>query len=165
MKCLLFFLILNCELSVVNAQSTFNSNGTSKSIAGNTYEYSIGEPITQTAISPSIVLTQGVLQPSIFKKVSIEYVVNNISTSIYPNPVVDYLNISIKNLEDNEIEYRLMDVSGKELIHQNLSDESDNVYFTIPMDIYASGIYHLSFIIKRNNQIISQTIHQIVKQM
>lgn len=89
---------------------------------------------------------------------SIETVLANEQIAVFPNPVTDQLHIVIpreaRNLLANSVA-RLLDINGRKLIEQPLSQET-----TINMQNFRSGIYILHIL--RNGQTVQS--FQVVKQ-
>jgi hypothetical protein len=71
----------------------------------------------------------------------------DISVSTYPNPVNDVLNIEIKQTQNNvgQAKLRLAHISGKILFEWNTNLEKGTQFLTIPMEMYPSGLYVLTF--------------------
>lgn len=66
----------------------------------------------------------------------------------YPNPVKDVLNLRFNLKQDKDISIRLLDVTGKELIRQDLGSLSSGVYNQqFNTSNYNSGIYFIEFVI------------------
>ncbi|RYD58947.1 MAG: T9SS type A sorting domain-containing protein [Sphingobacteriales bacterium] len=69
-------------------------------------------------------------------------------TSIYPNPVADYLNIQLGSGSDEPISLLITDVTGKVLSSTVLSQPENKISFTA----YHSGIYYLQFSDAKGNK-------------
>jgi|GEM_PF-1208319 len=68
---------------------------------------------------------------------------NIIGLEIFPNPVLDYLNISIKNNQYNSYHLQLYDVYGREIFRQDLTNSANNLA-EINFSEYGKGIYTLA---------------------
>lgn len=75
---------------------------------------------------------------------------NSIAASIYPNPVKDFINIEVENMDLVE----LYDIFGKRLYSE---EENDNVQ--IDMNRYSAGIYFLKIYSEGRN-----TVEKIIKK-
>lgn len=75
---------------------------------------------------------------------------NSIEASIYPNPVKDFINIEVENMDLVE----LYDIFGKRLYSE---EENDNVQ--IDMNRYSAGIYFLKIYSEGRN-----TVEKIIKK-
>jgi hypothetical protein len=115
-------------------QEVILTTGETKSTNIGEMSYSIG----QTIYNQSDNLQNGIQQPiEIFKFVSIlDY--ENIEINIYPNPIIDYLNIEISNSNLKQYNISLFDLNGKlisemnniSLINKiNFSNYNQNIYF------------------------------------
>ena len=80
---------------------------------------------------------------------------NSFEVSIHPNPVTDYLSITIQNIDFSTATISLMDITGKEVKVENLSTEST----TISLSELPTGVY---FITVQSND--TQLTKKIVKQ-
>ncbi|WP_026903547.1 T9SS type A sorting domain-containing protein [Pedobacter glucosidilyticus] len=82
---------------------------------------------------------------SILKYASAEANLHDISVSYYPNPVIQTLNLSIPNLQDDFIQVNLFDTSGKSLWSKQLAKEQLKTDYAIDMGyVYKKGIYILT---------------------
>jgi len=147
----IFMLLGICGASMVaQAQSigpsTLNAAGGSRVVNNNSYEWSIGEmAVTSTFAGPTLVVTQGVLQPNIATSA-----VTNIPGAIsglhvYPNPVTDgqlYLNPSFKS--GGQLIFRLTDAAGKTVLSQTTALQTGKELQSISMNAFAAGQYTLS---------------------
>lgn len=150
MKKLILLLGVSASGIVVQAQSigpsTLNAAGGSRAIGGNTYEWSVGEmAVVSTFSGPSLVVTQGLLQPNMVSN-SVGNVPGKITAlNVYPNPVSDgqlYLSPSFHN--GGQLIYRLTDAAGKLVLSHTTTLLSGKELQTISMHAYAAGQYTLS---------------------
>jgi len=72
------------------------------------------------------------------KTTSVNSLADNIGLSIYPNPVIDKLTLTIKDTQPN-INVTLTDITGKVLLQQRLS----SAYNELNVSRYTQGIYYL----------------------
>lgn len=100
--------------------SVINNMGGSGTIAGNTYEWSVGEIMVSTFTTSSVIVTQGVLQPkSGTSDVPVLPVLSGIN--VFPNPSNSAVNIQFNSQDNGTLSYRLMDVAGR-VIFENSSE-------------------------------------------
>jgi hypothetical protein len=117
-----FFLLIG--LPDLKAQSiwpsTINSTGGSGSIAFSTFDWSAGEmALVSTASTPSLIVTQGVLQPLV-NDLGVAPIALNKALEVFPNPANSVLNIRFISEGGGTLAYKLMDVTGKVLMAGNM---------------------------------------------
>jgi hypothetical protein len=135
----------------VNAQSigpsTFNAAGGSNTIAGNTYEWSLGEmTLVSTFTGTGIIVTQGVLQPGPIPNGIDGIFVNDGSLKAYPNPVSDLVNIQTDMKSPGSLTMQLYDATGKFIMQQNADQKTGKELHQLSMNRYAAGQYTLRVI-------------------
>ncbi len=143
-------LVIACVLACHGAYAqnagptTINSAGSSATISGNTYESSVAEmTVTGTYTSPTLVLTQGVLQPNApATSVKGTALLNN-NVKVYPNPVQNELNMQCDFAEGGKLVYELQDVTGKMLMQNQQELASGKGKLTISLAGMATGNYVL----------------------
>jgi hypothetical protein len=84
-------------------------------------------------------LTQG-FQQTMLSIVSVEEHLADIEIDVYPNPAVDYLNVSIPVLQE-DMQFALFDMQGKLIDQQKINSKA----FTIGFSNQATGSYLLVF--------------------
>lgn len=104
-------------------------------------DYTIGEVITEFGEDTlnNVHLTQG-FQQTMLAIVSVEDHLQDIEIDVYPNPAVDYLNISIPSLQE-DMQFSLFDMQGKLIEKQKI----DSKKFTIGFSNMSTGNYLLVF--------------------
>ena len=104
-------------------------------------DYTIGEVVTEFGqdSASGVHLTQG-FQQTMLSIVSIEEHVQNIEIDVYPNPTVDYLNVSIPTLQE-DMQFSLYDMQGKLIDQQKINSKA----FTIGFSNQSTGNYLLVF--------------------
>jgi len=125
----------NARLDVIASSGDFFSN------SSNSVSWTLGECITETFSSSGNTLTQG-FQQSLYVVTSIdELMVEGISVKAYPNPVSDFINISVKsdNAVLKNIGIELYDSQGKILF----MDKFSNDLIRLDMKNYSNGFYVL----------------------
>lgn len=140
-------MLASCLSYICSAQSigpaTLNAAGGSAEVAGNTYEWSVGEMVlVNTAITPGLVVTQGILQP-MAQGTGINNKPALAGLSIYPNPASDQLNIKFNITRDLDVILKLTDISGREQYLKQIKNHNGSERITIDFKPYATGIYML----------------------
>ena len=104
-------------------------------------DYTIGEVVTELGqdTASGVHLTQG-FQQTMLSIVSVEEHVEEIEIDVYPNPAVDYLNVSIPVLQE-DMQFALFDMQGKLIDQQKINSKS----FTIGFSNHSTGSYLLVF--------------------
>ena len=104
-------------------------------------DYTIGEVVTEFGEDTlnNVHLTQG-FQQTMLAIVSVEEHVLDIEIDVYPNPAVDYLNVSIPTLQE-DMQFALFDMQGKLIEQQKINSEA----FTIGFSSMSTGNYLLVF--------------------
>ena len=104
-------------------------------------DYTIGEVVTEFGQDSANRnhLTQG-FQQTMLAIVSVEEHVQDIEIDVYPNPAVDYLNVSIPTLQE-DMQFALFDMQGKLIEQQKINSEA----FTIGFSSMSTGNYLLVF--------------------
>ena len=104
-------------------------------------DYTIGEVVTEFGEDTlnNVHLTQG-FQQTMLAIVSVEEHVQEIEIDVYPNPAVDYLNVSIPTLEE-DMQFALFDMQGKLIEQQKINNQA----FTIGFSNMSTGNYLLVF--------------------
>ena len=104
-------------------------------------DYTIGEVVTEFGEDTlnNVHLTQG-FQQTMLAIVSVEEHVLDIEIDVYPNPAVDYLNVSIPTLQE-DMQFALFDMQGKLIEQQKINSQA----FTIGFSNMSTGNYLLVF--------------------
>ena len=138
-KVLLIIVYLWIANSICIAQTTVSSSGNYQEGTNATLSWTIGETITETISGTNSILNSGMQQNISFTVVSVyEKPETKINISVYPNPVVDFLNISIENSKE-EFEISIFDVAGKNLISKKVSEATS----TFDIKNFAESNYFL----------------------
>ena len=110
------------------ASSVFAQNSASginvSAISGNTYSHSIGEIyVIPSGTTPSNSGTMGILSGFAAQLVAVENATyQNKQAYFYPNPVVNILNLGIKNQENAPINVLVFDALGKTIVSTTVSN-------------------------------------------
>jgi len=136
-------------VALANAQSVgpsiMNTAGGSKTIAGNTYEWSIGEMITSTHVGGSLVVTQGILQP-LNATTGVTTIPSKMANlKVYPNPVTNGWLYLQPNFETGgKVTCSITDATGRLVILQSEELQNGTELQSIPMNALAIGQYTLT---------------------
>lgn len=109
-------LISNCTLLFnLYAQQSVNTSGGDGKGSGGSVSFSIGQIAYRTAESSEIKMIEGVQQPyEIFIVTGINnHLANLLNIQAYPNPTMDYVNLSVDNFSRETLYYRLYDMHGR----------------------------------------------------
>jgi hypothetical protein len=150
MRPLLFLTLLLAAATFSIAQNAVPSSGGDAKGAGGSVSYSVGQVVYTSNTGDNGSVAQGVQQPyEIFILTGVEnYPAITLSFKAYPNPVTNLLILSAGNFGDEKLAYKLSDISGKNLLSNQIIEEIT----TIEMERYRSGAYFLS-VIQNNSEI------------
>ena len=153
MKKLFLLLFSSGSIMVSTAQSigpsVINASGNSGTIAGNTYEWSIGELITATYTGSSLIVTQGILQPRLATTGVVNVPPKLDGLKVYPNPVTDgmlYLSPVFKT--GGKLTCHVTDAAGKTVLTQSTELRTGIEQQSIALDLLANGQYNLTVLWK-----------------
>ena len=106
--------------------------------------WTIGEPIIETHSTGTTTITQGFHQ-GLYTIIAVEEQFQQPVVNIYPNPTVDYINIEIKNQDNNNFQIILYDELGKVLVNKKYSEIQQ-----INLSQYAKATYFLKLVDTKN---------------
>ena len=149
-KLQLCFLFLLINSSIVYGQSLTNdvisaANGTGQSSQASV-SWIIGEPVSETFVGSSSILSQGFYQPKLFVGIEQDFSKDN-SIRVFPNPTSDFVIITSNN--PKRIICKMYDASGKIIIMESINASEKK----IAMNNFCKGNYLLS-LIDENNRIL-----------
>ena len=160
MSRVLLLTILSCFFLKVHGQnitpSIINSAGASGTVAGVTFEYSVGEPIATTVTKTNVEVTQGFLQPMIVTTAVSEQISDE-ALEIFPNPFSDHIFLQPNTVKNTVISYSLTDASGKVLANKQVLLGNGNELQLFNIADYAAGNYFLTVNLYHNDKIQSRT--------
>lgn len=121
--------------------------------AGNYYDngtisisWTLGEPVIATAVSTDVTLTQGFQQPD-YNVVLVEHVSNpQLDVNVFPNPTTGLLNIQWTGKPDANATISLFDMSGKQIINQQVV--TGNATGSVNISELANASYVLKIVAK-----------------
>jgi len=143
--------------SSLSAQDLVSSGGKYLQSSNISLSGTLGEPIIKTIGNQQFKLSQGFQQSNLVATAINKIQKSDFSLSVYPNPIVAYLNIDIKEGHAHKLAYSLIDISGRELVKRKVNSS----LVEVDMQAYKSGIYLLN-IYKQNGDPIQN--FRIVKK-
>ena len=133
----IFFLCFG--ISAAFAQQGTMATGGDQTGAGGSVSYSIGQ-IVYTTESSNGSVAQGVQQPyEISVMTGTAETTNEINLFSYPNPAIDYIDLTVADFTSEKLTYTLFDAAGKQLS----SGEISNAQIRISLLSYSTGTYFL----------------------
>jgi hypothetical protein len=140
MRTILLFVLLTWCRSIL-AQQVVTTAGSTFSNSGGSISYTLGETVAQTTVNGDKALTQGFQQSKISVSVISGMKDPDISVSIFPNPVSDYLVIRVFKNKDVKTQYvaSLYNINSILLIDRTFGGSE----ITIPILDLPPGIYLL----------------------
>jgi len=124
--------------------SVMNANGGQKVIAGNTYEWSVGEmTLVNTTNTPGLIVTNGVLQPAETTAGIDDFTFGNGQMDVYPNPAEKEVFIQPELPPNTKMQMTLTDILGKMLMQSEVMLSTGHEKQIIDLRTYPAGNYML----------------------
>ena len=157
MKFLLFFFSIFLSVGTTSAQSlsptVIASQGDFYSVPAGSISWTLGEPMSETYVAGTNILTQGFQQP--FSLITSVVNINSMGTvSAFPNPVTDELTINFSELKQGEYSIFVFDILGQQLSVLPLSLNSLNRSPKISFHNYSNGTYFVKIISTLDNSFL-----------
>lgn len=115
-------------INLVFAQNTILSSGSDATGPGGSVSYSIGQIVYNTNSNPtSGSVSQGVQQPYETYVLGIEDNSIDVELTIYPNPVSDVLYLTVDELMGDDLNYHLIDLTGKTIERGKLLNHTTKI--------------------------------------
>ncbi len=124
-----------------------SSSGDSFNNSSYQLDWSIGECVTATFVSPDFLITQGFHQNS-YQIMSIEDLCVDIKIKVYPNPTTNFVTLKVENSKTGNMQYTLTSVYGKTLEMKEITKNQERINFSD----FTIGTYFIS--ISENNKLI-----------
>lgn len=128
-------------LSGLQGQEAILSSGGDGSGTGGSVAYSIGQVAYTNISDEEGSISLGVQQPNLLIFVSTHDLMRDVSVAMYPNPVHTTATLEISGSSDGILpgncSYQLYDISGRLLLHQDISEGTSHV----PMGQYENAMY------------------------
>ncbi|WP_118975332.1 T9SS type A sorting domain-containing protein [Taibaiella koreensis] len=122
-----------------------NASGGGRQITGNSYEYAIGGIGSNSFVSPTLVVTPGVLQPFHDDGVGVHgQGLDANDLLVFPNPATTILLLQPRFNKAGKLSCVLYDALGRQLFSREFALQAGNERQEISMAAYAQGQYHLS---------------------
>lgn len=127
-KLILFTCFLLPCLTSLRAQNGTVASGGDASGAGGSASYSIGQIDHITAAGTGGTITQGLQQPFEINVVTgIDNTEINLSATVYPNPAVDMVTLSVTEISTENMAFILCDVQGRLIRNEKLSGSQTTI--------------------------------------
>ncbi len=143
---ILILSILMFTITTVRSQNNTLSSGGQANGANGSVSYSIGQAFFSSASGGNGTIIQGNQQPY---EISVITGIRNtnidLKAQVYPNPVVDNLILVIRNTELKNLSYVLVDMQGKVLRQNKITNTST----TIETTSYSNGVYFIKVLDKQ----------------
>lgn len=167
-KAILLIPLSFAGLTCLHAQSvgpaTLNAMGNTAIIAGNEYDWSVGEmSLVSTFSGSSIIVTQGVLQPS---EGSVGVPVNGSlarQIQVFPNPATAVVNIQYTAQNTGVLSYKLMDMQGKLIASKSIDMQQGVATNQVNVSALANATYMLQIIVSDGNTTSETVSYKIEK--
>jgi hypothetical protein len=111
------------------SQQVVATSGNTLQKSTGSISFTLGEPVTGTFAKENTTLTQGFHQPTLTIVSTDEYLNENISCRVYPNPTSDLVHLEMKNEEVENMVYILYGAEGKELMKKNIESSITEISF------------------------------------
>ncbi len=115
----------------------------------------VGETITRTSTSPSIILSQGFQSPS-STSVGIEDVEMGFTLKAFPNPTLDAVTLSFSVENELQLSIGLFDVQGKQVLPSEQLNIYGKMQHSLQMLGLAAGNYYIR--LTNNDDKLNKTI-------
>lgn len=142
MKTSIFLFVACIGMSAgLTAQNNTVSAGGNAAGAGGTSAYSVGQLAYSTSSGVNGTITEGLQQPyEISVTTATEDPTVDLDAIVFPNPARDYIELKIDNLGTEQLNYALLDISGRVVDAQIVTDHLTE----IPVSTLAQGNYFLT---------------------
>jgi hypothetical protein len=152
----------------IRAQSvgpkTLNAAGGTGTAGSVEIDWSVGEmTLVSTFSGGSVVVTQGVLQPTDAWPVDVGNTALLKQLEVFPNPASSVVNIRYAAQAAGTLTYRLMDVTGKELAEKNVDVKQGIITEQLNISTLACATYMLEVSIRQADGKNETTSYKIQK--
>jgi hypothetical protein len=144
--CLTSFIVLGMLAGHLKAQQAVLTAGNFHTSTAGSISWSLGDLAIKTLSYDDLILTQG-FQQSYLVGVNVDnYAAWYMQIDVFPNPTRDLLNIRINDLMFENASYKLYNLFGQLLEHDNLGKYNNEILFSN----YEPGVYLLKITIGSN---------------
>ncbi|MBA4322669.1 MAG: hypothetical protein C0408_07620 [Odoribacter sp.] len=148
--------LLCCIVISLKAQEVVTSSGGYGITAGSKVSWTIGEPVTETAIGINNILTQGFNQGNLTITAIKKSDFPGVSLKVYPNPASDHLKIVVGEIDYANLRFVLFDINGKALLRNTITG--------IETDIPIGNLIPSTYLLKVYRNKTELTIFKIIKK-
>ncbi len=133
-------IILMLNINTIQAQESIHTAGGNASSSSGSVSFSIGQVNYTNQSTSAGKISQGVQQPYEIFSVGINEYSQDLQISLYPNPTIHELILSIIDFSNKEFSYDLYDIHGKILLNNKITEENT----TIDMSSFATATYFIN---------------------
>ena len=167
-RSVLVFLLVGISGIHIRAQSiapgTLNAAGGTGSAGSTEFDWSVGEmTLVSTFSGSSVVVTQGVLQPSDAWPADVKNTVLLKQLQVFPNPASSVVNMQYTASVPGKLNYRLMDMAGKVLSNHSIDVKKGVTDERIDISSLACATYMLEVSITQDGSNRETTSYKIQK--
>ena len=152
MKKTQFFLMLIILIgfNTIHAQQATLASGGNATGSGGSTSYSIGQIDYIMATGSNGSVNQGLQQPFEISTLSgDEFTQISLQMMVYPNPTTSYVNLMIENYDFQDLNFQLIDLSGKQILNQKITSSETKIDLgNLSNNIYLLQISNQKNIIK-----------------
>jgi hypothetical protein len=148
--CLLIMSQLSAQILSPNVRA---SAGQYKEASGVSISYTVGEPLIQTAISGSTIVTLGFNQPESILNAVVDVDGQSIIIKAFPNPVIDNLTIDLSKALTQSLDLTLLDIHGQKAYRQKA--DIGTTQLQIPTKDMPVGVYFVEM--RQTNGVLLHT--------
>ena len=120
-----------------------NDGGFSQTAAGSV-AWTIGEPVSETYKQTTRITTMGFHQTELAVVDFISELEGEEGLVVFPNPVVDVLNLNFKGLKPGTYSITMVDAAGRLVLSEIAVVNENNEKVTLKVSEFASGNYYLN---------------------
>ena len=154
--CILISVLLTLITNIIQAQESIHTAGGNVTSGSGSVSFSIGQVNYTNQSTTTGNISQGVQQPYEIFSVGINQYSKNVEISLYPNPTLHELILSIKDFSNESFSFDLYDIEGKILFSNKITEENT----TIEMSSFAAATY---FIRIKNTEGKNSQIFKVIK--
>lgn len=158
------FLYSPTDAQPVKYTNTTNAAGGTANIAGNNYEWSVGEmALVNTSTASNIVVTQGVLQPAQGTGDVKGYAGIMKNVSVFPVPSKSVVYLQYNFMEEGNLHYELMDMAGRMTLQKDIAVLPGSHKQEINLENLPNAGYMLHLVYRTSNHITTSASFKLEK--
>lgn len=167
-RSILLLLLMTAGVNTIRAQSIapsiINAAGGSATLAGNKYDWSVGEmTMVSTLTGSGVIVTQGILQPFHYVPTSVSDPSFADDLQVFPNPAISALNIRYNSAGKGTLSYSLYDMRGSQVRWGVNYLKQGATTCEIYIDPISCGSYVLEITLTDENNAIKKASYKIEK--